>query len=186
MRSIKQGLYKVPISSINIVQCHKASINGDLYEIFGHLYSFVLNQIPRYMYISLTHTTYDTYSACQLGKSHRLSIFHKHTRSTTSFVIVHVNMWDPIPFSSSRGMKYFLFFVDGYSKLQWIYILHNKTQVAYVFFTFWSHDLMSIFMQNSNVYKVMVIMNSIIWNLIFFNKVAYVEFHVHINHHKKD
>lgn len=72
-------------------------------------------------------------SACQMGKTHRLSLQNVHTRSKQPFDILHVDVWDPSPIAGTNGMRYFLFFVDDYSRYQWLYVMYSKAQVNHVF-----------------------------------------------------
>lgn len=65
-------------------------------------------------------------STFQIGKSHKLPISYVHKRSQCMFDIFYIDQQGPIVVSSNHSMKIFLFFVDDYSRFQWIYMLHNK------------------------------------------------------------
>lgn len=59
-------------------------------------------------------TNHETCNSYQLEKSHRLSVFNEHNRSNIVFDIVHVDLWDPSPTSSTHRMKYFLAKINPY------------------------------------------------------------------------
>lgn len=77
--------------------------------------------------------------AYQLSKSHRLLFNHTLTRSKFSFDIIHVDLWGLAPVISINGMKYFILFVDDCTRFQWVYTMHNKSQVAHIFLHFESY-----------------------------------------------
>lgn len=58
----------------------------------------------------------NVYGYCQLGISHRLPLVHTNIRITNPFNIVHVDVWGLAPISCINGIKYFLLFVDDYTR----------------------------------------------------------------------
>ena len=42
----------------------------------------------------------------------------------------------PTPLSSTSGAKYYVIFVDAYSKYTWLYLLSHKSQALEAFFQF--------------------------------------------------
>ncbi|PRQ42978.1 putative RNA-directed DNA polymerase [Rosa chinensis] len=72
---------------------------------------------------------------CILGKSHRVSYPLSSTKSIAPFDLVHSDVWGPCPPTPS-GMKWFVLFVDDCTRMSWIYLLKNKSDVFPVFQTF--------------------------------------------------
>jgi hypothetical protein len=74
-------------------------------------------------------------SSCQLGKATKLP-FHASSRiSSCPLQLIHTDLWtSPIP--SMSGYKYYVIFVDDYSRYSWIYPLHTKSETFAVFVQF--------------------------------------------------
>ncbi|GKE07650.1 ribonuclease H-like domain-containing protein, partial [Tanacetum coccineum] len=73
--------------------------------------------------------------ACQFGKHVRLSFVSSNTVVTSSFDIIHSDVWtSSIP--SLSGFKYYILFLDHYSQFVWVYPLINKPDVLSKFVLF--------------------------------------------------
>lgn len=46
---------------------------------------------------------------------------------------MHIDIWRPYPSTIINRVRYFVLFVDNCTHFQWIFVLHNKSQVAQVF-----------------------------------------------------
>jgi hypothetical protein len=71
--------------------------------------------------------------ACELGK---------HTRSTypsiglcsyEPFILIYSNVWGPCPVTSVSGFKWFVTFIDCYTRITWVYMLKHKNEVLQCF-----------------------------------------------------
>ena len=51
---------------------------------------------------------------------------------------MHADVWGPAPIISGHGFKYFLIFVDDCTRLTWIYLLKNKSEVFEKFTQFFT------------------------------------------------
>ena len=60
--------------------------------------------------------------ACEYGKHTRTSYVSRGLRSTSPFVLIHSDVWT-YPVVSVSGMKYFVTFIDCYSRMTWIYLM---------------------------------------------------------------
>lgn len=90
----------------------------------GHLSLFKLQQIiPECKSISTLEC-----EACELGKHHRSSFpSHNDSCASTLLELVHSDIWGPSRIASRNGFKYFVTFVDDYSRLTWLYMLHDRS-----------------------------------------------------------
>lgn len=75
-------------------------------------------------------------SACCLRKLSRLSLSSTKSVSSEPLQLVHVDVWGPSLTFSFNGEKYFVVFLDDFSKYSWIYPLKNKSEVFDVFVQF--------------------------------------------------
>lgn len=76
--------------------------------------------------------------ACQRAKVHRLP-FNNSTHVTSSpLELVHTDVWGPAR-TSVGGFKYYVSFLDDYSRFTWIYLIKRKPDVEQVFYSFQTH-----------------------------------------------
>ena len=68
---------------------------------------------------------------CERAK-HRRSSYASNTsdRRQIPFQIIHYNLWGPAPSTDIHGFKWFLILLDDFSRLSWIYLLKNKSEVT--------------------------------------------------------
>ena len=87
--------------------------------------------------ISMVSYKNGVFSSCLLGKHHQYS-FDKHAswHASVPFELVHSDLCGPLPFASFYGFKYFLTFIDDYSKSTWVYFLKLKSEVFNMFLTY--------------------------------------------------
>lgn len=71
--------------------------------------------------------------ACQFGKSHALPYTLSTSRAVKPFALVHTNLWGPTPMSSTDGFKYYVIFLDDFSRFVWIYPLRQKSDTLAAF-----------------------------------------------------
>jgi hypothetical protein len=69
---------------------------------------------------------------CPLSKSTRLPFPSSTSYSVKPFDLVHSDVWGPV-IESFDGYKYFVAFVDDFSRFTWLYLLKAKSEVATVF-----------------------------------------------------
>ena len=49
--------------------------------------------------------------------------------------LAHSNVWGPVPVSARGGVKYFITFIDDYSRKVWLYLIKEKSEVFIQFRT---------------------------------------------------
>jgi len=85
---------------------------------------------------------------CNLGKHTKLPFKLSNCNSNEPFVLVHSDVWGPAPIDSYNGYKYFVIFIDDFSKVTWLYLMKNKSEVLSHFQEF------SNFVENQFNYKI--------------------------------
>lgn len=78
-------------------------------------------------------------SSCHLAKCGQLPFSNSQTVVTHPFQLVCVDLWDPSPYLSWLGFKYYLFFVDKFTPYMWFYPIKLKSGVHNIFLQFLSH-----------------------------------------------
>jgi histone deacetylase 1/2 len=135
------GLYPLPPSIIHHVRAAMlASVNKrQWHHRLGHPSSQVvqsilsLNKLP----VSGTHDT-SICNACQMAKSHQLPYGPSSFVAQFPLELIYSDVWGPTTVSVG-GYKYYVSFIDAFSKFTWIYLLHAKSDVEQVFIRFQTH-----------------------------------------------
>jgi Integrase core domain len=70
-----------------------------------------------------------------LAKAHRLP-FSSSVISTTPLELVHSDVWGPAPLISHNGFRYYVLFIDDYTRFTWIYFMKSKDESVHVFSLF--------------------------------------------------
>jgi hypothetical protein len=73
--------------------------------------------------------------SCQLGKSKQLPFSESIRSSLSPLEVIHSDLWtSPVP--SLSGSKYYVLFIDEYSRFTWLYPIMNKSDVFKSFIKF--------------------------------------------------
>lgn len=73
---------------------------------------------------------------CVVAKCHRLPFTSSTSCTSFPLELIHSDVWGPSPLLSSNGYRYYVIFVDDYTRFSWIYFLHTKDEVPKVFSLF--------------------------------------------------
>ena len=73
---------------------------------------------------------------CLSGKIHRLPFRTSKFTAHSPLELVHSDVWGPTPVSSINEFKYYVLFVDQYTRFTWIYFLKHKSEVFPMFVKF--------------------------------------------------
>ncbi|KAL6339591.1 hypothetical protein AAG906_034676 [Vitis piasezkii] len=74
--------------------------------------------------------------ACCMGKIRKSLFLHSTSSYTKPLELVHTNLWGPTSTPSSHGHRYYIHFIDAYSRFTWIYMLKHKSEAFQVFLHF--------------------------------------------------
>jgi hypothetical protein len=72
---------------------------------------------------------------CAYAKAHQLPFQISSSRSSAPLELVFSDVWGCAIDSFDRK-KYYVSFIDDYSKFTWIYLLHHKSEVSKYFLEF--------------------------------------------------
>lgn len=76
---------------------------------------------------------------CALGKHHREAFpKEKAWRAKAPLELVHTDVCGPMDTTTHRGNKYFIIFIDDFSRMTWIYFMRQKSDVFSIFKKFQS------------------------------------------------
>ncbi|CAG9134816.1 unnamed protein product [Plutella xylostella] len=136
---LADGVYKLKIKEVN---CLFTSASGDVWHRrFGHINSKDLNlmrdgAVHGLQYKDKAQATKTNCIVCCEGKQSRLPFSHNGNRGSELLDVVHADVCGPMEHRSIGGMKYFLLFVDDYSRMAFVYFLKTKDEVFSYFKSF--------------------------------------------------
>ena len=77
--------------------------------------------------------------SCQLGKHTRVSFPKRlEPRSKSLFELVHTNVCGPSRTASTLGFRYFVTFIDDFSRCTWLFLMKNRTKLFSMFQKFFA------------------------------------------------
>jgi len=66
-----------------------------------------------------------------MAKHHSVSFPSRvNNRNSSAFELVHSDIWGPSCVPSSKDFRYFLIFVDDFSRMTWLYLLKERSEVS--------------------------------------------------------
>ena len=71
--------------------------------------------------------------ASEFAKHKRVPYPSLGLRSNKPFDIIHSDVWGPCEVQSISGRRWFVTFIDGFSRCTWLYLLKHKSDVFVVF-----------------------------------------------------
>ncbi|RVW59875.1 Retrovirus-related Pol polyprotein from transposon RE1 [Vitis vinifera] len=146
--SLEHGLYRfparfVPSPAAFVSSSYDRSSNLSLtttttlwHSRLGHPADNILKHILTSCNISHQCHKNNVCCACQFAKSHKLPFNVSVSRASHPLALLHADLWGPASIPSTTGARYFILFVDDFSRFSWIYPLHSKDQALSVFIKF--------------------------------------------------
>jgi hypothetical protein len=77
--------------------------------------------------------------SCQCAKVHQLPFSHSTHVTSSPLELVHSDVWGAA-ITSVGGFKFYVSFLDDFSRFTWIYLLKRKSDVEKTFHLFQTHD----------------------------------------------
>ncbi|KAJ9548438.1 hypothetical protein OSB04_020981 [Centaurea solstitialis] len=75
-------------------------------------------------------------SACKLAKFSALPFNKSMSCSSAPFDLVHSDVWGPSPVSSKGGSKYYVSFIDDYTRYTWVFLMKRRSDFLLVYSNF--------------------------------------------------
>jgi histone deacetylase 1/2 len=137
------GLYPIKSSEISVAKCAMLSARASKeqwHRRLGHPSSQVVNSILSLNKLPVCNNSQhaNVCNACQQAKSHQLPFPLSTHVSTSPLELIYTDVWGPA-IVSVGGFKYYVSFVDDFSKFTWVYLLHAKSDVESTFYKFQKH-----------------------------------------------
>ena len=72
----------------------------------------------------------------QLGKQPALSFNNSEFISNSIFELIHSDVWGSFPVVSIGGSRYFVVFIDDYSRYSWIFSMKSRSEILPIYSNF--------------------------------------------------
>ena len=69
---------------------------------------------------------------CEYAKHNHLSFPISNKRSSP-FFLIHSDIWGPSTIPNILGSRWFVTFIDDCTRVSWIYLVKNKSDVSHIF-----------------------------------------------------
>jgi Integrase core domain/GAG-pre-integrase domain len=125
--NLERGLYIIKDQNYAFTS-FKNSLNNLWHWRMGHPSDRVLNKI-----IALSNLNSSYCEICNFAKQTKLPFSLSNNRSDKPFQIIHSDVWGPAPIESYDNFKYFVTFIDDFSRATWLYLLNSKAKVFSIF-----------------------------------------------------
>ncbi|XP_065627419.1 uncharacterized protein LOC136066661 [Quercus suber] len=74
--------------------------------------------------------------AATLGKQPALPFNNSESISNSIFELIHFDVWGPSPVTSIGGSRYFVVFIDDYSRYSWIFPMKSRSEILSIYSNF--------------------------------------------------
>lgn len=135
MASLTNGVYKLRTSESTLATMF---VSVDTWHRrLGHVNSMYLNKMPDAVSgMELEKKSDISQSSCIVcceGKQSRLPFGHAGSRSSELLGIIHSDVCGPMENASIGGSRYFILFIDDYSRMTYIYFMKQKSEAFQYF-----------------------------------------------------
>ena len=132
------GLYQLDNPNFQaFYSSRQQSTSGDIWHRrLGHPNNQVLQHLSSVQAISFNKNTLSMCEPCQLGKSCKLPFSSSDFQSSRPLERIHCDVWGPAPVMSVQGFRFYVIFIDNFSRFCWFYPLKQKSEVFTIFKSF--------------------------------------------------
>jgi hypothetical protein len=71
--------------------------------------------------------------SCVLAKSHKMSYSSRPYHASKPFYLIHSDVWGPSKITTQFGKRWFVTFIDDHTRLCWVYLMKDKSEVSNIF-----------------------------------------------------
>ncbi|CAH9142653.1 unnamed protein product [Cuscuta epithymum] len=120
------GLYILDTSITKGIYCLGVGTLLEAHYRLGHPSLTLMKQIyPQFSKVSSIQC-----ESCEFAKHHRTSLSPRlNKRANAPFDLVHTDVWGACPVVSKSGFKYFVTFVDDYSRMTWLFFMKYRSEL---------------------------------------------------------
>ena len=137
MGHTKDGVYEWPVTSPLLAFSSTKASSSEWHNRLGHPAFPILKHVLSNNKLGLSSflSSDFSYNACLCNKSHKLSFSTSTLVSSQPLETIFSNVWTS-PIISHNGFKYYVIFIDHFTKYIWFYPLKQKSEVKDIFIRF--------------------------------------------------
>ncbi|KAH9727210.1 retrovirus-related pol polyprotein from transposon RE1 [Citrus sinensis] len=110
-------------------QVNSTKLANLFHQKFGHPNKHVLKSIMSSLSVDYSSISAPYFcDACQYGKAHQMFFYSTGIKTKVPLELIHTDLWGPAPLPSLNGYRYYISFVDDYSRYCWIFPLTLKSE----------------------------------------------------------
>lgn len=117
-------------------QRHRVAAEDVWHQRLAHTNSKIVKHLQNQKLIYCNATTQTICRSCQIAKSAALPFPLSDTTSNVPLEKIHCDIWGPSPVSSFQKFKYYVIFVDNFSRYSWLYPMKLKSEFYDIFVEF--------------------------------------------------
>ena len=118
----------IPQQNVSAVTAPKSTL-FQWHRRLGHASESTLRSLLSRGLLGATKSESFKCQECHLAKQPALSFHNSTSVSVSPFDLVHSDIWGPFPVSTVSGCKYFIIFIDDFSRFTWIYFMKNHSEL---------------------------------------------------------
>jgi len=136
---LRDGLYQLSSvnSQVNKDPCVYMSLKENWHRKLGHPNNKVLEKVLKNCNVKTSSCDQFSFcEACQFGKLYLLPFKFSSSHAKEPLELIHIDVWGPAPILSPSDFKYYVLFIDDYSRFTWIFPLKQKSETIRAFTQF--------------------------------------------------
>ena len=130
-----------------LISCSGVVTQFKLHCCLGHPSLSLLKKLyPQFLSLSSLNC-----ESCQYAKLHCVHLSPiVNKQASAPFELVHSDVWDPCLVVSLTGFRYFVTFIEDYSRTTWLYLMKNCSELFSHFHAFCAkiHTRFHVYVQN--------------------------------------
>ncbi|PKU62264.1 Retrovirus-related Pol polyprotein from transposon TNT 1-94 [Dendrobium catenatum] len=67
-------------------------------------------------------------TSCTVAKCHKFPFNKTHSVSSAAFDLIHSDVWGPAPVHSMDSFRYYVIFIDDFTRFSWLYLMQSKQE----------------------------------------------------------
>jgi len=133
-----RGLYQVDTQTTEAFFTQRQrTVDEDIWhQRLAHTNFQIVKHLQHHKRIHYNTTTKNICSNCQIAKSTALSFPLSDSTSSVPLEKIHCDIWGPSPVSSFQKFKYYVVFVNNFSRHSWLYPMKLKSEFYEIFVKF--------------------------------------------------
>ena len=137
----KERVYEWPsLSSLiksPLVFASRSTSTSAWHQRLGYPSFRILQYILNKNSLTVTPNKFDSfYNSCACHKSHRLPFAENSLSSSKPLELIYTNVWSPAPITYHDNFRFYVIFMDHFTKYIWFYPMKQKSDVYDIFINF--------------------------------------------------